>query len=279
MITSFFSVVINWCLLYMLLTIGLSFRGKPLYGWPPDHAGALLATMGMGSLLLLALTPLGESLLRQLYKCRRCTAEESAHLQPLFDEVCRRANHSPENYRLYLTGDDSPNAFALGAKTITVTSGLLRTATDNEIKGVLAHELGHIALGHTLWLRITCTTEQVGRCVLGFYYVVSVVCAALSRLPLVGFFLLPLSLLISAFMILFRFIVAAPFQLGMFFGSRRSEYAADRFAANIGYGRSLHSYLSRLVLPNEKESGFFARLHDTHPVTVKRVQRLEQLAA
>ena len=37
------------------------------------------------------------------------------------------------------------------------------------------------------------------------------------------------------------------------------------------------SFFSVVIM--KRKSGFFARLNATHPVTVKRVQRLEQLAA
>jgi heat shock protein HtpX len=50
--------------------------------------------------------------------------------------------------RVYIINDPAPNAFATGRDpknaSVCVTSGLLDIMDDNELQGVLAHELGHI---------------------------------------------------------------------------------------------------------------------------------------
>jgi len=50
--------------------------------------------------------------------------------------------------RLWLIPDDSPNAFATGRNpshaSVAFTAGILRLMNDNEIEGVVAHELGHV---------------------------------------------------------------------------------------------------------------------------------------
>src|SRR5579883_2811156 len=50
--------------------------------------------------------------------------------------------------KLYLIPDDSPNAFATGRNpshaSVAFTAGILRLMNDNEIEGVVAHELGHV---------------------------------------------------------------------------------------------------------------------------------------
>lgn len=50
--------------------------------------------------------------------------------------------------KLYIIGDDSPNAFATGRNpnhaSVAFTAGILRLMNDNEIEGVVAHELGHV---------------------------------------------------------------------------------------------------------------------------------------
>ncbi len=50
--------------------------------------------------------------------------------------------------KVYIMDDPSPNAFATGRDpkhaSVCVTSGLLQIMNDQELKGVLAHELGHV---------------------------------------------------------------------------------------------------------------------------------------
>src|SRR5882724_2510412 len=50
--------------------------------------------------------------------------------------------------KLWLIPDDSPNAFATGRNpehsSLAFTEGILRVMNDNELEGVVAHELGHV---------------------------------------------------------------------------------------------------------------------------------------
>lgn len=54
---------------------------------------------------------------------------------------------TPVNYKVYLTPE--VNAWAMANGCVRVYSGLMDKMTDNEIEGVLGHELGHVALGHS----------------------------------------------------------------------------------------------------------------------------------
>jgi heat shock protein HtpX len=50
--------------------------------------------------------------------------------------------------KVYIIQDDSPNAFATGRNpdhaAIAATTGIMRLLTDEELAGVMAHELGHV---------------------------------------------------------------------------------------------------------------------------------------
>lgn len=63
--------------------------------------------------------------------------------------------------RLYITADPSPNAFATGRSpskgVVAVTHGLLQTLDRREIRGVLAHEIGHVANRDTLVSAVAAT--------------------------------------------------------------------------------------------------------------------------
>ena len=51
------------------------------------------------------------------------------------------------NYRVYLTSD--VNAWAMPNGCVRVYSGLMDMMNDDELRGVIGHEIGHVALGHS----------------------------------------------------------------------------------------------------------------------------------
>ena len=53
----------------------------------------------------------------------------------------------PVNYKVYLT--KSVNAWAMANGCVRVYSGLMDMMDDDELRGVIGHEEGHVALGHT----------------------------------------------------------------------------------------------------------------------------------
>lgn len=56
-------------------------------------------------------------------------------------------NGTPVIYKVYLTSE--VNAWAMANGCVRVYSGLMDLMTDNEVEGVLGHEMGHVALGHS----------------------------------------------------------------------------------------------------------------------------------
>jgi predicted Zn-dependent protease len=78
-----------------------------------------------------------------------------AETESLFKDMSRpmivAAGLSPANVQIVLIQDDSINAFVAGGQTVYIHSGLLQAADNaNEVQGVIAHELGHIADGHVV---------------------------------------------------------------------------------------------------------------------------------
>ena len=63
--------------------------------------------------------------------------------------------------RVYVIETDQPNAFATGRNpenaAVAVTTGLLRILSDEEVAGVMAHELAHVQNCDTLIMTITAT--------------------------------------------------------------------------------------------------------------------------
>ena len=78
-------------------------------------------------------------------------AETEAMLQDMMDPLTEAAGMPRGSVDVVLVNDPSINAFVAGGQRIYVHSGLINAAdTANEVQGVLAHELGHIAGGHII---------------------------------------------------------------------------------------------------------------------------------
>ncbi|HET9811944.1 MAG TPA: M48 family metalloprotease [Sphingomicrobium sp.] len=64
------------------------------------------------------------------------------------------AGLSPGSVEVVLLGDPEINAFVATGQTVYIQSGLLLAADNvNQLQGVIAHELGHVAGGHSIRLR------------------------------------------------------------------------------------------------------------------------------
>ena len=76
-------------------------------------------------------------------------AEIEQTLERIAFPLFRAAGVSPGSVSIYIVEDDAPNAFVAGGQNIFVHTGLL-TELDSidQIRAVLAHELGHITGGH-----------------------------------------------------------------------------------------------------------------------------------
>jgi heat shock protein HtpX len=72
--------------------------------------------------------------------------EEAPRLYSILEFLCARTDIPMP--KVYLIPEDSPNAFATGRNpahaSVAVTRGALRLLDENELQGVLAHELAHV---------------------------------------------------------------------------------------------------------------------------------------
>ena len=78
---------------------------------------------------------------------REVTPQEAPKLHAIVDRLCALADM--DKPRVAISRTDLPNAFATGRNSkhsvLCVTDGLLRRLEDDELEGVLAHELSHVA--------------------------------------------------------------------------------------------------------------------------------------
>lgn len=81
---------------------------------------------------------------------RNAKGADYDRLYKILQDLCRRENTDSSRYSLYVNEDQTINAYAFGDKHITVNRGTLKLMDDEEIEGILAHELGHLHYRHTL---------------------------------------------------------------------------------------------------------------------------------
>lgn len=230
----------------------------------------------------LALSPVGEMILRFLEYARPLrTQEEKEYLQPLFEEVYQDAKKQypklSNEIELYICDVGFVNAFAIGRTTIAVTSPAIQTFSEEELKGIIGHEFGHIAHGDTKALLL----NVVGN---GIFTILTLImrvflfainfCIGLTRnsiavlMGIIVNFLI--NLLIIAFLIVGDIILAI--------NSRSNEYHADKFAFECGFGDGLISslyILQKLTIPSNIP--LIERLRASHPHLSSRIARLEAM--
>src|SRR5678815_1697224 len=65
--------------------------------------------------------------------------------------LVQAAGLDPANVKIVLLQDDEINAFVAGGQIVYIHSGLVAAADNaNQLQGVIAHELGHVAGGHVI---------------------------------------------------------------------------------------------------------------------------------
>jgi heat shock protein HtpX len=210
---------------------------------------------------------------------------------PEFHEIVKRLSEAANlpMPRTYIINSPQPNAFATGRNpqnaAVAASTGLLETLTPEEVAGVMAHELAHIANRDTLTMTITATLA-----------------GAISMLGNFAFFMggnrnngngNAVATLLAVLLAPFAAMIV---QMAI---SRTREYSADRLGAQIcGQPLWLASALEKIAIaagriPNTDAErnpatahmfiinplGQHARdsLFSTHPNTLNRIKALEAL--
>lgn len=255
----------------------------------PFWQGFLSGIVLYGISITIALSPLGEWILRIQTGCRKIKDERQINrLEPLFREVYKKAKQLnpsiPDDVRLFINHDDSINAFATGRRTVCVTEGLL-DLPDDQIKATLSHEFGHLAHKDTDLILIvsignlivTAIVTAVRLFISFMQLIMGIMCVFVGgKDGLVASILNAITnILINIFVI---FVMWAWTKIGILMvmkSSRDNEYSADEFAFNLGYGYELCAMLDGISGPEPK--GLFKNLASSHPKTRKRIERLQVL--
>ena len=232
---------------------------------------------------LIALSPIGEAYVRMKEKVERVDrTPDTAGVYMIFDEVYAEAKKQSKfvgnKIKLYYKDTDEVNAYALGHRTVIITRGLINNMDADMIRGVLAHEFGHIASGDSdLKLGISVSNGILWLATIAFNLIIVLIAGLVAILSeKAGNWLSVLGITIVTL------IYTIWVKLGMLLvnaTSRKDEYAADAVAVDCGYGNHLYAALDALDGVKTKSS-FFSLLASTHPDTVDRLKAIQaKLAA
>ena len=167
---------------------------------------------------------------KRMYKMQQVIHPSTPKEKLVYDTVKALAEREGINMpEVWVYWDDTPNAFATGPSRnnamVAVSSGLATNLTDDELKAVLAHEVGHIANGD-----MVATTLLQGLMNTMVYFVASIIArivsSALSRdgePNYMVYFIVDMVL-----QIMLSFLAA----IVVFAFSRRREFKADAYAAD-----------------------------------------------
>jgi Zn-dependent protease with chaperone function len=101
----------------------------------------------------------------------RVSPTQFARVHRLYGEVCQTLDVAPQ-WPLYVQQDPTYNAAAYGMEQpfIIVNSALVKAFDDDELRFVLAHEVGHVLSGHVLYttmMRLLVMLAQMGFPIVG----------------------------------------------------------------------------------------------------------------
>jgi len=263
--------------------------------------GAVGGEQGMMFALLFSLAMnlgaywFSDKMVLRTYRAELLSVGQAPEVYALLQEICTDANLPLP--KLYLIPSAQPNAFATGRDpahaVVAITEGLLKSLGLEELKGVLAHELGHVRNRDILIATIAASLA-----------------GALSMLASMARYAFmfgssqprgrdgekegghPLGLLVSSILIP---IAAVLIQMAV---SRGREYAADEWGGKICGNplylasalrkleaasknlplRQVSEATAHLFIVNPLRPGGWSGLFSTHPPIEERIARLEELA-
>jgi heat shock protein HtpX len=223
-----------------------------------------------------------------MYRAQPVTREELPRAYEVVERLTGRAGIPMP--KIYVIPTDSPNAFATGRNpqhaSVAVTHGILQLLNDEELEGVLAHELGHVRNRDILTSSIAATLA-----------------GAITILARMAFWFGALGGyggdrrdregggLGGIFMLILAPFAAMLIQLWV---SRTREYEADASGAHLtGNPYALASALEKISMASRQvpliaspssahlfiiqpllSGATFANLFSTHPPIQKRIERL-----
>ena len=270
-------------LLLTALTLILVLGGEYFGG----SNGALMA-FAIAAVMNFASYFFSDKIALAMYSAQPVTREQLPRAYDVVERLTSRAGLPMP--KIYVIPTESPNAFATGRNpkhaSVAVTHGILNLLTDEELEGVLAHELGHVRNRDILTSSIAATLA-----------------GAITILARMAFWFGAMSGmggdrrdrdgggLGALFMLIFAPFAAMLIQLWV---SRTREYEADATGAHLtGNPYALASALEKISASSRRipllasptsahlfivqpllSGRMFMSLFSTHPPIEKRIERL-----
>ena len=117
--------------------------------------------------ILYSLSPLNVWMMRMKEGYKPLGGEERARVERLLSEMGME-----RKLNIYRNKDARTNAVTFGFNTIGLTGGILQMASDEELKGVISHEVGHISHYDFVYQVLLFSMQSLGyRCLYGLFLI------------------------------------------------------------------------------------------------------------
>ncbi len=234
-----------------------------------------------------------DKIVLKMYRARELSPSDAPALHHMVEELAARAGIPKP--RVCIIPEQAPNAFATGRDpehgVVAVTEGIMQLLTPEELRGVIAHEIGHIANRDILIQTVAGVLA-------------SAIVSIANMMQFAAIFGMGRSddeeggggnMLSGLLMAFLAPLAASLIQMAI---SRSREYLADDTGAHIsgdplalaGALQKLQSYSQRIPMKNGNASteqmfivsplfgGGMTKLFSTHPPIEERVARLQNMA-
>jgi heat shock protein HtpX len=253
----------------------------------------LVVAFGFALLMNLWTYWFSDKLALRMAGAHQVTPEQEPRLHRMVEEVAGTAGLPKP--KVYVVQNDAPNAFATGRNpkhsAVAVTTGIARILNEDELKAVLAHEMGHIKNRDILISAIVATIASAVMFI-AFMARWSLFLGGFgrSRNQYAGLIGLAAVLAIAVLAPIGAMVIRTAI-------SRQREYGADETGARIsGRPLALASALRKLQMGAQMtstrvsestahmytisplRSDFMGNLFSTHPPVEDRIARLERMA-
>ena len=117
-----------------------------VFGQTMGGSTGLAIALGLALIMNVGSYWYSDKLILRLYKAREVSAADAPMLHRMVEDLA--ANAGIPKPKVCIVPQETPNAFATGRNpengVVAVTEGILRLLSPEELKAVLAHEIGHI---------------------------------------------------------------------------------------------------------------------------------------